>query len=151
MAQCFKTRMKELLEILTKKNDFSLKSNKNAIIVLWIDHVNTGLFFFKLMVLVLMEITIGKISDLNISCAQMFGYLKEDIMGKDYKVNMLMPDIFSEKHDEILKNFHERNNAEINNLFMKPKLVYGKHRSKYIFPVNLTIRVVPSKILKFMN
>ena len=77
----------------------------------------------------------------------MFGYLRDDILHRDYKVNMLMPEIFSEKHDEILKDFSERNNVEINNLFMKPRLIYGKHRSKYIFPVNLTIRVVPSKKL----
>ena len=76
----------------------------------------------------------------------MFGYLKEDILGRDNKVNMLMPEIFSQRHDEFLKTFHERNGGEINNLFMKPKRVYGKHRSKYIFPVYLTIRVVPSKI-----
>lgn len=81
----------------------------------------------------------------------MFGYLREDIIGRDYKVNMLMPEIFSEKHDEILKDFHERNNVEINNLFMKPKLIYGRHRSKYIFPVNLTIRVVPSKDFKIIH
>ncbi len=47
--------MKELLEILTKKNDFSLKSNKNAIIVLWIDHVNTGPYFL-MKVFVLIEL-----------------------------------------------------------------------------------------------
>jgi len=74
----------------------------------------------------------------------MFGYLKDDLLGRDYKVNMLMPDVFSEKHDDFLKKFHQRNNNETDNLFKKPKLIYGKHRSKYIFPVNLTIRVVPS-------
>ena len=37
--------MKELLDIQSRKNDFSLKSNKNAIIVIWIDHVNTGQYF----------------------------------------------------------------------------------------------------------
>lgn len=75
----------------------------------------------------------------------MFGYLREDLLGRDYKVNTLMPDIFSERHDEFLRNFHERKDAENNNLFMKPKLVFGKHRSRYIFPVSLMIRVVPSK------
>ena len=81
---------------------------------------------------------------MNIACAQMFGYLKDDLLGRDFKVNMLMPEVFSEKHDEFLKSFHERNNVETNNLFMKPKLIYGKHKNRYIFPVNLTIRVVPS-------
>lgn len=76
----------------------------------------------------------------------MFGYLKDDLVGKDLRVNMLMPDVFSEKHDGFLRAFHERDNVEVSNLFLKPKMVYGKHRSKYIFPVNLTIRVVPSKI-----
>lgn len=37
--------MKEMIDIQMKKNDFSLKSNKNAIIVIWIDHVKTGHFF----------------------------------------------------------------------------------------------------------
>lgn len=74
----------------------------------------------------------------------MFGYLKEDLLGRENKVNILMPDIFAEKHDEFLRSFHERDNVEISNMFMKPRTVYGKHKSKYIFPVNLTIRVVPS-------
>lgn len=38
--------MKELIDVQTKKNDFSLKSNKNAIIVIWIDHVKY--FFFDI-------------------------------------------------------------------------------------------------------
>lgn len=54
-----------------------------------------------------------------------------------------MPDIFSNRHDEFLKNFHQRMNTE-NNAFNRPKMIYAKHKNKYIFSCSMVIRVTQS-------
>ena len=80
------------------------------------------------------------------ACARIFGYFKEDLLNKENKVNMLMPDIFSNIHDECLKFFHAKLDPEKNNVFNRPKLIFCKHKSKFIFPAKLSTRIVQSII-----
>lgn len=136
-------------EAQSKRNDFSLKANRNSIIVIWNDSVNLNITpFIKFLI---KKERIGKISDMNIACAKLFGYFKEDLINRDLKVNFLMPDIFANKHDGFLRQFHTSQDPENKNLFYKSKLVYGKHKSRYIFPIRLRTRVVPSKKKKKQN
>ena len=82
---------------------------------------------------------------MNIACAKLFGYFKEDLLNRDLKINFLMPDIFANKHDEFLRDFHSCQDPEAKNFFFKSKPVFGKHKSRYIFPIRLRTRIVPSK------
>ncbi len=88
----------------------------------------------------------GRIHDMNIACAKLFGYFKEELLNRDLKVNYLMPDLFASRHDEFLRVFHGNKDPEVNNLFLKSKLIFGKHKSRYIFPIRLKTRIVPSRL-----
>ena len=50
-----------------------------------------------------------------------------------------MPNIYSKNHDHFINNCIN-NNGE-NKCFQKEKFVFGKHKTNYIFPVYLMVKV----------
>lgn len=82
---------------------------------------------------------------MNIACAELFGYFRDELAKRELKINTLMPSIFASKHDEFLRKFHFRNDCETKNAFLKSRLLFGMHKNKYIFPFYLKIRVTQSK------
>ena len=76
---------------------------------------------------------IGIISNINLSACRIFGYFrKEELLNKNVKV--LMPHIYSQFHDEFLRNACMKPPDQIAN---KERSVYGRHTSSYIFPLTL--------------
>jgi len=47
----------------------------------------------------------GSIVSLNLSCASLFGYTKAELLNQN--VSILMPSLFANYHDEILKRYAE--------------------------------------------
>jgi len=79
----------------------------------------------------------GQIMTLNLSSCCLFAYAKTDLLNKN--VNVLMPSIFAKHHDEILKRYTETSESTFIN---KDKLVYGKNKSGYIFPLIIQIKPI---------
>lgn len=73
--------------------------------------------------------------------AKIFGCIKSDIEGKS--VNNLIPDIFANLHNEIIKKYSEHENVENENN-RKTIVGFGIDKSGYIFKIHTNITRVPS-------
>ncbi len=62
---------------------------------------------------------------------------------KDRRINMLMPEVYSKHHDTFLENYLNTLEPRILN---KERLVVGKHKNNYVFPIYIYVRHVPSLI-----
>ena len=86
---------------------------------------------------------LGKITDCNLSFSRIFGYNKKEILGNN--ISKLMPEIYAEHHDEIIQHSLEYGeDTEV--LSGKDKLVFGKSKNHYIFPVWQRIIATPTLI-----
>ena len=81
------------------------------------------------------------ITGINLAAASLFGYNKTELINR--KVNVLMPQVYSKYHDSFIENYMNNNESKLANT-NKEKLVFGKNKSNYIFPVYITIKAVPS-------
>jgi len=76
----------------------------------------------------------GIIIDLNAATVGMFGYSKDELLGRN--VSILMPHSFSIHHDSYLRNYHETGNAKIIGIGREVK---GLHADGREFPIALSI------------
>jgi len=85
----------------------------------------------------------GVITGINLAAASLFGYSKTDLINR--KMNVLMPEIYSKYHDSFFE--HYINNGEANLVTRnRERLVLGKNKMNYIFPVHLSLRAIQSVI-----
>ena len=61
-------------------------------------------------------------------------------MEKDRNIKMLMPNIYAANHDKYIESYLD-GSKEVT-MINKEFMVFGKHKSNYIFPCMLTIRVL---------
>lgn len=76
----------------------------------------------------------GVIIDLNPATSRMFGYSKDELLGKN--VSVLMPQNFAINHDQYLQNYHDSGIAKIIGIGRE---VSGLHSDGKIFPIALSI------------
>lgn len=76
----------------------------------------------------------GRIRDLNASCAAMFGYEREELLGQP--VATLMPERYAREHDGYLHRYAETGEAHIIGI---GRTVEGKHANGTEFPVELAV------------
>ena len=90
------------------------------------------------------EENIGIITNCNKSVSRVFGYLKEQLIGQS--VNILIPEIIKESHQKMLENYIEKSNTSLRqpSIFNSDKIMFGKHKSGYIFPFKMRIVGTPS-------
>lgn len=81
------------------------------------------------------------ITGINLSAASLFGYNKTELTNR--KLNVLMPQAYAKFHDAFIENYIS-NNENKSGLTSKERMVFGKHKSNYIFPFYITIKAVPS-------
>ena len=93
--------------------------------------------------------TLGIIKDCSISLINLFGYEKKELIGKH--INILIPVIFHNKHDEILRKVSETHKLRFfENSYKREvytpefieKVVYGLSKAKFLIPLKLFIYLI---------
>ncbi|CAD8192732.1 unnamed protein product [Paramecium pentaurelia] len=87
------------------------------------------------------DITFGRIIGLNMSASKMFGYSKSELINR--KVNILMPNVFAQSHDQFMEAYLQTYESRIMN---RERMIIGKSKNGYIFPFFIYVRYVPSFI-----
>ena len=107
---------------------------------------------FKYFILSGNKKTLANIIDYSMNLANIFGYTKEEIIGKN--INYIIPEIFHNKHNKTLLDF---NNKSVLNfykeLFMNDNYipqyletnVYALSKSKFLIPIELKIYFVQTE------
>ncbi|CAD8075777.1 unnamed protein product [Paramecium primaurelia] len=81
----------------------------------------------------------AQIINLNLSCCNMFGYSKSEMINR--KINIFMPNLYQKFHDSYVEHFLQTNdNKNIN----KERLIYIKLKSNYIAPCFLMLKIIQS-------
>ena len=83
--------------------------------------------------------SLGVIETFSAGAERLFGYLPEEVLGKN--VNILMPAGDAHRHDRYIQNFHRSGDARIIGIGRE---VEGKHKSGRVFPMDLSIGEIES-------
>ena len=95
---------------------------------------------------------IGKIIDLSMNIIKIFGYSKNELIGKN--INILIPKIFHKIHDLLLINQIESDNLKLFDELNKKKVyfphfikkeVYGLSKMKFLIELNINIYFVKTE------
>jgi hypothetical protein len=65
-----------------------------------------------------------------------FGYSREDMLG--FNINLFMPTIFGKHHAKFLSNFIDKGRIRL--LKQKNRVVFGRNKRKFIFPVQIKLK-----------
>jgi PAS domain S-box-containing protein len=85
--------------------------------------------------------TLGVMTGINLSAATLFGYNKTELINK--KVNALMPEVYGEYHDSFIENYLNMGESSLI-ARNKERLVFGKHKTEYVFPTYVSIKFAQS-------
>ena len=110
-----------VIRFIPKQDAIRLESRNNAILATVADAI----------------ITInpsGIIESFNPSAERIFGYTKNEIIGKN--INVLMPEPYHSEHDGYLNHYQETGEKKI---IGKGREVYAKHKDGRIFPIDLNV------------
>ena len=79
----------------------------------------------------------GRVMDMNASAADIFGYARSEVIGKN--VSMLMPEPHRSQHTDYIHRFLETGEARI--VGMSPREVPGLRRDGSLIPLELSVNV----------
>lgn len=82
---------------------------------------------------------IGKITKINMSVCSIFGYTKQELIGKDMEI--LIPKLYAEKHKKLAETALDK--IDDKSIF-RERHVYAKHKAGYIILIDKTIKAIPS-------
>ena len=80
---------------------------------------------------------IGLITNCNLGSCRIFGYTFNEM--KNHQVEKLMPEMYAKNHSKILDDALAKGPENIPN---KERLVFARHKSGYIFPVWLQLKMI---------
>jgi PAS domain S-box-containing protein len=76
----------------------------------------------------------GSIMTFNPACERLFGYRPEEVIGRNVK--MLMPPVYSDNHDQYLKNYQRTHDPKIIGIGRE---VLAQRKNESIFPIYLSV------------
>ena len=94
----------------------------------------------------------GIITNISLSACLIFGYHKDEIIGKN--MNILIPELFQHYHDKTFNELTEKSKANffdnlVNKKIYKPEFneiyAHGKNKSKYLIPLYFKIYLVQTE------
>ena len=137
-------------------NDSKLSYNKTEIHEKKFSEFDVGIFNEKqnmtFMIVSAKKDQLGKIIDFSMNVSKIFGYSKEELLGKH--INILIPKIFQESHDLITMEEYEKNKLKLFDYLNKKKEyfpdfikknVYGISKLKFLIELNLNIYFVKTE------
>mmetsp|Transcript_29897 Transcript_29897/g.29065 ORF Transcript_29897/g.29065 Transcript_29897/m.29065 type:complete len:405 (+) Transcript_29897:1690-2904(+) len=80
---------------------------------------------------------IGMIIQANMSACRIFGYTLSEV--KNHNVEKLMPEMYAKNHSKVLDEALAKGPENIPN---KERIVFARHKSGYVFPVWLQLKMV---------
>lgn len=94
---------------------------------------------------------IGKINNVFFNFKEFLGYEKHELL--DHKINLLIPEVISKRHDQIIFSFYQRGYGKFVN---KDRIVFAIHKNSFIFPAEILLRIMITysfgiKLVLFMN
>ena len=104
---------------------------------------------FSYMIISANHKSLGIIKDCSMSLVNIFGYEKKELIGKH--INILIPEMFHQKHDFILRKTAENHKLNFSEISYKRKVynpdfleknVYGLSRAKFLIPIRLFIYLI---------
>lgn len=78
----------------------------------------------------------GRIRKITLAISEFFGYSKEDMVG--FNINLFMPSLFGKCHAKFLSNFIDKGRIKL--LKERTRVVFGKNKKKFIFPINIKLK-----------
>jgi hypothetical protein len=78
----------------------------------------------------------GKILKMTRNVPGYFGYAREEMVG--FNINLFMPTLFGKYHGKFLSNFVDKGRIKL--LKSKNRMVFGKNKKKFIFPVQVQLK-----------
>ena len=100
---------------------------------------------------------LGKIINLSMNLCKIFGYTKNELINQN--INILIPRLFHQKHDLIIKQLYEKNKLKIfedlnkNNIYLPDfikKDVYGISKMKFLLELKLNIYFIKTEENQFV-
>lgn len=79
----------------------------------------------------------GMITQCNAGACRIFGYSMNEI--KNHNVEKLMPEMYAKNHGKLIEDALNKGSESIHN---KERLVFGRHKSGYIFPVWICLKMI---------
>lgn len=84
---------------------------------------------------------IGDIININNTCCSMFGFVKDELIGKK-NVNSIIPKFMRNNHEKNIKNIFNNDLSDKKSKEFKRIYSFGLNKSGYIFPVNMSLSLL---------
>ena len=157
-----KTNNTELIILYSNYSKILYNNDEKYQVIKYNDIINNEIDYYNINTILLKEKDniysiisafkndIGTILDCSYNFAKIFGYEKEEIKKKN--INMLIPEIFHKKHNQIIKERFREDKNEFyqklnNNIRCKPKCIkkdtYCISKSKFLIPIKM--KIYPAK------
>lgn len=85
----------------------------------------------------------GEITLFNPSAERIFGYSKDEVLGRN--VSMLMPSPYREEHDGYIHHYHE---TGVPGAIGRVRKVHGRRKNGEIFPIELSVSAAPTGVAR---
>eukprot|EP01091_Cochliopodium_minus_P014371 TRINITY_DN4871_c0_g1_i1.p1 TRINITY_DN4871_c0_g1~~TRINITY_DN4871_c0_g1_i1.p1 ORF type:complete len:612 (+),score=172.96 TRINITY_DN4871_c0_g1_i1:345-2180(+) len=135
--------------IIPKKNTIFLRTATNSLMIEWLSalstHTSNDIVFDSSLAdafndPVVVVSSTGIIVEVNETLAEIFGYTKNDMIGRNIKI--IIPPEIAKIHDDYFKNYDPNKES---NIVGKPRNVEALHANGTLFPILLSLGVDNSK------
>ena len=138
-------KCQEMKKIIFNKNFFFSEKDFSSFDMRFLK----GKDIYSFMIISAHHKSLGIIKDCSTSLVNIFGYEKKELIGQH--MNILIPEIFREKHNILVRKTSEKDKLNFSEISFKRKVynpefmektVYGLSRAKFLIPIKLFIYLI---------